>query len=645
MAQQKLFTKDIDKQLFAQYSKGGDLKSQKVICKIFNPYGRGVWYIINSDPDDPDYLWAIVDLHEVEVGSVSRSELEGIRIGRYGLRLERDISFAPINAEELYRGARGGKRYARGGFVGKGELMWGRLSNPERLQFLIDNFTPQITPTTQNTLAGKSYNFLPKNVKIKFESEWADSEYYAKGGSISEYSNQTGTKSALLNDAEFSKLISSTERQFITNASVKLFKKGSALYVTDGKREIVFVMLKPYSKIKRLGNASANIKRAYTEDKFAKGGEISKLGMVEVIMEDPEYNYKTNVGPSVTEKDARAYFVGKKFDMGHYPKEHFVKCVDIKFHPAGSYAKGGNISTATVSELKKDMVVYPRVGNYAGKKGYVVKIMPDIKTVEVVFKHKVGNEYVKFMGDELTKDLKYASGGEINVSTEIPYRESITHTEGTIDLTKSREEHGLEMAKIYCRENKKRMTDKVKSYFVGDVGAFHRVRDIIEDIKTEDFEDVAKVFANLYPKASKDWKYALKTGLLIKAGSREGNYYDKPFIYNDALAKKIRENGINGMTEIIQEIVDKKYAKGGIIVTKIDDIPDILKKVEAGQVTYRGLGVGKLWNDFYNLAGQGGTRIKVSGKEYYVTDSDFEKIARDSSGKMRIRFDAPYRKG
>jgi len=113
----KLFTKEIDKKLFAQYSKGADLESQMVVAKIFNPYGRGTWYILNSDPEDPDYLWAIVDLFEVEMGSVSRSELETLKVPPFRLPLERDMSFTPINAAELYRGLLAGKKYAEGGEI------------------------------------------------------------------------------------------------------------------------------------------------------------------------------------------------------------------------------------------------------------------------------------------------------------------------------------------------------------------------------------------------------------------------------------------------------------------------------------------------------------------------------------------------
>lgn len=111
----KLFTAAINEKLFAQYHKGSDLSSQKVVAKIFNPYGRGTWYIINSDPDDPDYLWAIVKLFDVEVGSVSRSELENMKVPPYRLSLERDTSFTPMNAQEVYNGLLSGKHYAKGG--------------------------------------------------------------------------------------------------------------------------------------------------------------------------------------------------------------------------------------------------------------------------------------------------------------------------------------------------------------------------------------------------------------------------------------------------------------------------------------------------------------------------------------------------
>jgi hypothetical protein len=86
-------------------------------------------------------------------------------------------------------------------------------------------------------------------------------------------------------------------------------------------------------------------------------------------------------------------------------------------------------------------------------------------------------------------------------------------------------------------------------------------------------------------------------------------------------------------------------AKGGMVVTSIKNIPNFKERLDEGKITYRGLGMGKLYDDFYKLAGQTGTRIKVDGKEYFITDEEFDTFSRGEDGKMRIRFDAPQRKG
>jgi hypothetical protein len=87
------------------------------------------------------------------------------------------------------------------------------------------------------------------------------------------------------------------------------------------------------------------------------------------------------------------------------------------------------------------------------------------------------------------------------------------------------------------------------------------------------------------------------------------------------------------------------YAKGGMVVTSVKDIPNFKERLEQRRITYRGLGMGKVADDFYKLAGTSGTRIKVDGKEYFITDEEFDTFSRDADGKMQIRFDAPARKG
>lgn len=105
----KLFTKEIEKKLQSQFSKGSDFK-QKVIAKIFNPYGRGVWYLINQDPEDPDYLWVIANIFETEMGSVLKSELESIKVPPFNLPLERDLYFTEMTVQELWDKLHNGER-------------------------------------------------------------------------------------------------------------------------------------------------------------------------------------------------------------------------------------------------------------------------------------------------------------------------------------------------------------------------------------------------------------------------------------------------------------------------------------------------------------------------------------------------------
>jgi hypothetical protein len=116
----KLFTKEIDKKLFAQYHLGNNLEEQYVVAKIFNPYGNGRWYLLNSDPNDADYLWAIVQMgNVVEVGSVSRHDLENARLSKFRLPLERDLSFKQEKADVVLKGLMKGKFFKHGGSIHK----------------------------------------------------------------------------------------------------------------------------------------------------------------------------------------------------------------------------------------------------------------------------------------------------------------------------------------------------------------------------------------------------------------------------------------------------------------------------------------------------------------------------------------------
>jgi len=96
-----LFTKEIEKKAQAQYHLGADLEKQVVVAKFFNPLGAGTWYLINQDPDDPEYCWGICHIFETEVGSFSKSDLETYK-GNLGIGIERDLGFEEVNAKELF---------------------------------------------------------------------------------------------------------------------------------------------------------------------------------------------------------------------------------------------------------------------------------------------------------------------------------------------------------------------------------------------------------------------------------------------------------------------------------------------------------------------------------------------------------------
>ena len=77
------------------------MEKQVIWAKFFNPSVIGTWCLLNQDPNDLDYLWGVVQLFEIEVGSFSKSELENFK-GRFGLGIERDLYFKEVNAKALF---------------------------------------------------------------------------------------------------------------------------------------------------------------------------------------------------------------------------------------------------------------------------------------------------------------------------------------------------------------------------------------------------------------------------------------------------------------------------------------------------------------------------------------------------------------
>lgn len=91
----ELMTKEIEAKAQDQYPQGSSME-QMIVAKFFDSMGSWTWYLMNQDPEDKDYLWGIVEGFAVEMGSFSLSELQSLG------RIERDLYFTPIPAEELW---------------------------------------------------------------------------------------------------------------------------------------------------------------------------------------------------------------------------------------------------------------------------------------------------------------------------------------------------------------------------------------------------------------------------------------------------------------------------------------------------------------------------------------------------------------
>lgn len=96
----KLLTKEIIARLPALYAtEGVPMPDKPVIFKLFVPWKRGTWYVIEGQQEDGDWIlftYCESPLGEDcdELGYVSLNELAEVR-GPAGLRIERDLYWRP----------------------------------------------------------------------------------------------------------------------------------------------------------------------------------------------------------------------------------------------------------------------------------------------------------------------------------------------------------------------------------------------------------------------------------------------------------------------------------------------------------------------------------------------------------------------
>ncbi len=301
----KLFTKDIDKKLFAQYPKGNNLEEQMAVAKIFNPYGNGRWYLLNSDPTDPDYLWAIVQMGKnVEIGSVSRKELENIRISAFRFPLERDLGFRPVNAYELWKGLRDGKFYKDGGFMEQSENKEMLLNQAEEIEHHVEEFEE----------AAKKSDHVPAWVVAKAErasTDLSDASHYLEAENEQKREEMEG------------------EEEYANGGEVKWQEAeygDSALVVSENKMGII---MKPYGRKFHLKfvdgtekTYDANDLKFFKDmDEFDLGGEMAKGGWIKSDKQEDFYLYST---PDKKIKTPYWYSVHEVKDIGNKETLHWA---------------------------------------------------------------------------------------------------------------------------------------------------------------------------------------------------------------------------------------------------------------------------------------------------------------------------------
>ena len=101
-----LLTKPIRKKLIDNYHKTrteGTIRateySHNAVVHLFNPYGRGDWYLSELNPET-NIAYGLCCIHYAEFGDVSMDEIKSQTVGPLGLGIEREYAF-PINKHNL----------------------------------------------------------------------------------------------------------------------------------------------------------------------------------------------------------------------------------------------------------------------------------------------------------------------------------------------------------------------------------------------------------------------------------------------------------------------------------------------------------------------------------------------------------------
>lgn len=100
----KLITEEIKKKLadYPLYSQDGKKRAAVVVAKFFLCQGAWTWYIMEGNLSE-DTLYGIIinGEGEGEYGYINLQELQSLKVGPFGLAVERDTSFKPTMLKDI----------------------------------------------------------------------------------------------------------------------------------------------------------------------------------------------------------------------------------------------------------------------------------------------------------------------------------------------------------------------------------------------------------------------------------------------------------------------------------------------------------------------------------------------------------------
>lgn len=322
-------------------------------------------------------------------------EEKGVEIETYGHKKRVHIPKKVIDSTSAHLRYPLITPFRNGGFVGKGELVWRKLSSSDKIDFLYKNFTPEITPRSQEILVGKSYNFLPKNVKITLNSKYANVEEFANGGRVYDEKTIVDFVKAL----EESKIV-----------AVGAHLNPGAL---DTIKAIVSMSKKEYTD-----TSSAKVKMVYTEFndwiqtyKYANGGGVTNY----MSLEDSRRMYGNEVSWEIDKKDLkiinrlRSKWMREKISR----QQHLKEVKDALWKEASKYSNGGGVEGLPENyyqhAIERENKIYTG-DNYVG---IISQYSPNFFHKDVSFMgyvDKFGEFYDVQVGDDASL---YANGGGV----------------------------------------------------------------------------------------------------------------------------------------------------------------------------------------------------------------------------------------